>query len=57
MTSVENGPSGLLQSAADMLEKHKQARKILMEKEEKLSFSYSLEASLTDAEREANKKL
>lgn len=40
-----------------MLEKHKAARAVLMEKENKLHFSYGLESSLTDAERAASKVL
>lgn len=54
-TEPENGPSGLSPAAQKMLDEHKAKRKVLMEKEEKLHFSYGLEASLTDAERAADK--
>ena len=37
------------------MDEHKAARATLMEKENKLHFSYCLEASLTDAERAADK--
>ena len=57
MSSTENGPSGLSPAAQEMLEKHKAARAVLMEKENKLHFSYGLESSLTDAERAASKVL
>jgi hypothetical protein len=57
MSSPENGPSGLSPEAQQMLDNHKAARKVLVEKENKMHFSYALEASLTDAEREADKKI
>jgi len=55
MSSTENGPSGLSPAAQKMMDEHKAARAALMEKENKLHFSYGLEASLTDAERAADK--
>lgn len=57
MTSTENGPSGLSPAAEEMLKKHKEARQVLMDKEDSMHFSYGLEASFTDAERAANKKI
>jgi hypothetical protein len=57
MSIVEDGPSGLSPAAQEMLDKHRAARQVLVEKENKLHFSYELEASLTDAERAANTKI
>lgn len=39
------------------MRKHKEKRELIMKEEEKMHFSYDLEATLTKKERQANEKL